>query len=362
MKPLIKENDRLIRKFDFNYYFTRKNYQMASAIKALAVTNDIQEAYYRSNELYDKKDLVLRLYALLQGLFVSIDSLYALSNAIAGGKSIININNNQYLRTLKYVRNEVVGHPSSKLFGYNKPAYCILDTDSVTKQSFKYGIYTYESSKIKEINIYQLVESYYKEANSLLDELYKISIKHNENSVLKEYIKNVLDDYFKTGHYTKSLDLFIDKYKELYPSSKREQHRIIWRYELVMKIGAIDNDNKDLKELIFYCIGLELNKMYKLIYGCDYNHRADFELPQTVISLYRFFNRNVEYVPYIEYLKDSDHPLYYETLKYVYEGASLRKMQKAMDYLGFLLALYKGGETDLLYALGLPIMEYKKKQ
>ncbi len=361
MKNLIFENDRLIKKFDFNYYFTRKNYQMASAIKALSVTNDIQEAYFRNDNSLDKKDMLLRLYALLQGLFVSIDSLYALSNAIAGGKSIININNNQYLRTLKYVRNEVVGHPSSKLFGYNKPAYCILDTDSVTKNSFKYGIYTYEGSKEKEINIDELLESYYKEANDLLEELYKISIKHNESSVLKDYIKKVLDDYFKTGHFLNSLNSFIDKYKEIYPNSKREQHRIVWRYELILKLASVDNDNKDLKELIFYCIGIELNKIFKLIYGCDYNHRADFELPQTVVSLYRFLNRNTEYVPYIDYLKDSDHPLYYESLKYVYEGASLKKMEKAMDYLGFLLALYKGGETDLLYALGLPITEYRKK-
>lgn len=361
MLKYIDENNKKIEKFDFDYYFIRKNYQMASAIKALAVTNDIQEAYFKREDSLDKKDLLLRLYALLQGLFVSIDSLYALSNAIAGGKSIININNNQYLRNLKYVRNEVVGHPSSKLFGYSKPAYCILDTDSVTKDSFKYGIYSYDGVKEKEIDINELLVSYYKEANNLLDELYQISIKHNETSVLKELIKKVLDDYFRTGHYINSLNKFIDKYKEIYPSSKREQHRILWRYELILNLSAIDNDNKDINELVFYCIGLELNKMYKLIYGCDYNHRADFELPQTVISLYRFLNRNPEYVPYIEYLKDSDHPLYYESLKYVYEGVSLKKMEKAIDYLGFLLALFKGGESDLLYALGLPITEYKKK-
>ncbi len=357
----INDNNDKIAKFDFDYYFLRKNYQMASAIKALSVTNDIQEAYFKKEENLDKKDLILRLYALLQALFVSIDSLYALANAIAGGKSIINLNNNQYMRNLKYIRNEVVGHPSSKLFGYSKPAYCILDTDSVTKDSFKYGIYTFEGEKTKEISINDLLAQYYKEANNLLDELYLISVKHNETSVLKESIKKVLDDYFRTGHYLNSLNKFIDKYKELYPSSKREQHRIIWRYELVLKLSAIDNDNKDINELVSFCIGLELNKMYRLIYGVDYNHRADFELPQTVVSLYRFLNRNVEYVPYIEYLKDSDHPLYYESLKYVYEGASLKKMEKAMDYLGFLLALYKGGEHDLLYALGLPIKEYKRK-
>ena len=361
MLKYIEDNNNKIDRFDFDYYFVRKNYQMASAIKALAVSNDIQEAYYMNYNVSNKKECILRLYALLQGLFVSIDSLYALSNAIAGGKSIININNNQYLRNLKYVRNEVVGHPSSKQFGYPKPAYCILDTDSVTMDTFKYGIYSYDGVKTKEIDINELLISYYKEANNLLDELYQISIKHNETSVLKEYIKKVLDDYYRTGHYINSLNKFIDKYKEIYPNSKREQHRIIWRYELILKLAAIDNDNKDLNELVFYCIGLELNKMFKLIYGCDYNHRADFQLPQTVISLYRFLNRNSDYVPYIEYLKDSDHPLYYESLKYVYEGVSLKKMEKAMDYIGFLLALFKGEEHDLLYALGLPITEYKKK-
>ena len=92
MRNLISENDKLIKKFNFDYYFSRKNYQMASAIKALSVTNDIQEAYYKKEDYLDNKDLVLRLYALLQALFVSIDSLYALSNVIAGGKSIINLN------------------------------------------------------------------------------------------------------------------------------------------------------------------------------------------------------------------------------------------------------------------------------
>lgn len=362
MKYLIQENDKRIKRFDFDYYFSRKNYQMASAIKALSVTNDIQEAYYKKESNLDKKDLILRLYALLQALFVSIDSLYALTNVIAGGKSLININNNKILRNLKYIRNEVVGHPSSKLFGYNKPAYCILDTDSITKESFRYGIYTYETSKTKEINIDELLEAYYKESNNLLDELYQVSVKHNEKSILKDYIKDVLNNYYKTGHYLKSLDRFIDKYKEIYPNSTREQHRIIWRYELILKVSAIDNDNKDLQELMFYSIGLELNKIYKLIYGIDYNHKDDFELPQTVISLYRFLNRNKEYIPYIECLKDSEDPLYYESLKYIYEGASLKKMEKARDYLGFLLALYKGGEHDLLYALGLPIKEYKKKE
>ena len=62
---------------------------------------------------------------------------------------------NQYMRTLKYIRNEVVGHPSSKLFGYSKPAYCILDTDSVTKDSFKYNVHQLDNftGKASDINL-----------------------------------------------------------------------------------------------------------------------------------------------------------------------------------------------------------------
>ena len=46
MLKYIEDNNDKIDRFDFDYYFIRKNYQMASAIKALAVSNDIQEAYY----------------------------------------------------------------------------------------------------------------------------------------------------------------------------------------------------------------------------------------------------------------------------------------------------------------------------
>ena len=53
----INDNNDKIAKFDFDYYFLRKNYQMASAIKALSVTNDIQEAYFKKEENLDKKDL-----------------------------------------------------------------------------------------------------------------------------------------------------------------------------------------------------------------------------------------------------------------------------------------------------------------
>ena len=52
---------------------------------------------------------------------------------------------------------------------------------------------------------------------------------------------------------------------------------------------------------------------------------------------------------------------FFESLKAVYEGVSLKKMQGAMDYLGFLITLYMGNQSDLIYAIALPISEYRKK-
>ena len=79
MKDLAKLNREKIEKFNFDSYLKNKNYQMASAIGALLTTNDIQMAYLKNENDLTKADYSLRLYALLQALFVSIDSLYVIA-------------------------------------------------------------------------------------------------------------------------------------------------------------------------------------------------------------------------------------------------------------------------------------------
>ena len=98
MKTIIKLNEEKIEKFDINYYIENKNFQMASALSALNVTNEIQKSYIKEENNLSIGDNALRLYALLQGLFVSIDSLYAIAYALTKSKRFININNNPDLR------------------------------------------------------------------------------------------------------------------------------------------------------------------------------------------------------------------------------------------------------------------------
>lgn len=92
LSDLIIKNEKQIERFEMDYYMNQKNYPVVSALAALNTTNDIQKCYFDLEKAAKEGEAVLRLYALLQSLFVSVDSLYALSYSLTKSKSLININ------------------------------------------------------------------------------------------------------------------------------------------------------------------------------------------------------------------------------------------------------------------------------
>ncbi|MDE6407361.1 MAG: hypothetical protein K2K50_01990, partial [Anaeroplasmataceae bacterium] len=160
LRDLILENEEKIEKFDLEYYKNQKNYPILAALCALETTNEIQKCYYNLEDNTSEFN-VLKLYALLQSLFVSVDSLYALSFSLTKSKSFININKNPILRELKYIRNDVVGHPANRMFNATTLAYCILDDSSVTKNSFSYNIFSGQGVENKNVDISKIIENYY---------------------------------------------------------------------------------------------------------------------------------------------------------------------------------------------------------
>lgn len=361
MKKLIKENEYKIEKFDLKFYLEQKNYAVASAISALETTNEIQKSYFKEDKNLELSDYVMRLYALLQGLFVSIDSLYALSLSLTKSKNFININNNKDLRQLKYIRNDVVGHPSNRVLNSDVLAYCILDNSSITLDKFSYRIYTKDEVSIKEVNVLDILSSYYKEANALLDELYKISSSDKNRTKLENFISLSLDDYFLDREYIKSFEEFIAEYKKIYPSSKKEQHRILWRCDLIDKLSSYDSRNEEEKATIHYCVGLELIKIYELVFKNKYKVDTIKRTPMYISSFYRFLNKNKDLYSYLEYLSDSDHPLFLSSIKTLRAEAAKKKIIGAVNYLDMILKAYSASDLDFVYALALPIKEYKKK-
>ena len=162
MKDLINQYKSKVERFDYKYFLDRKHYQIASALSALGATISIANAYYEEEGTLTEDEYILRLYALLQGLFVSVDALYSLAYSLTNSKNFININNNPHMRNLRYVRNNVVGHPANRIIGVKEIAYCILDMNRVSKNFFTYNIYTKDSIKNVTVDINELTSSFLK--------------------------------------------------------------------------------------------------------------------------------------------------------------------------------------------------------
>lgn len=361
MNTLVKENEKKIERFDLKYYLNCKNYPMAAAISALDTANEIQKSFFKEEKNLETCDYVLRLYALLQGLFVSVDSLYALAYALTKSKNFININNNKDLRELKYIRNDVVGHPSNRMLNKDILAYCILDNSSITKEGFTYYIYAKDEIRKKEIILGDILTSYYEESNALLDELYKIASNGMNQGKLELYITKTLEIYFNHGDYLFYFNQFIEEYKTRYPQAKKNQHRILWRYELINKMIAFTAPIPEEQDVVEYCIGLELCKIYTLVFNAQYKVEPSVKLPQYISAFYRFMNKNRDLYVCLDYIKDTTHPLFLKAINRIKKEAQEKNNDGTVRYLDMITALVSQNELELVYALILPIKEYKRK-
>lgn len=358
INDLIDLNEKYINKFNIDYYFNNKKYDVCASIKALKNSNMIQKSYYKLNNSLALEDHILKLYALLQGLFVGIDSLYALTYSLVKSKSFININNNKKLRELKYIRNDVVGHPSNRLIKDDIIAYAILDENSITDESFNYKIYTKDSVIDKEVNVNDLVDSYYEEANYLLQELYKVSSNIINNDSLKTKIINALDALIKGNDYFNHLDDFIKEYSEKFLADSNK-NRIVWRYNLIKKLSLLEYNDIKEKEIIDYSIRLELIKIYEQILNVKYKEEYKFHLPEYIANTYRFFNKNKYLVNYIQYIVNVENPLFLKTIN-LFRNEAYHMNNNIYKYFDLIIKYYKE-DSEIAYALCLPIKNYKIK-
>ena len=361
MKDLILKNEKIIEKFEVEYYLKTKDYSVSSALSALETTNEIQKRYFVKEETNDIGENLLNLYALLQSLFVSIDSLYALAYALTKSKNFININKNEDLRKLKYIRNDVVGHPSNRTYNSKDLAYCILDDNSVTKQGFSYNIYFNDNIEKVDIDLNSIIDAYYIECNNLLEDIYGVARENKNSSKLTRKAFAVLDAYINNKNYLDELKELKALYLKVYPNAKSDQHRLIMRIEHIERMLGYNTLDKDLLDLIEYSIGLELIKIYQNISNKKYTLTANKKSPLLVSAFYRFLNKNKECIDYKDSICDINNPLFSFALNYLKEVAISKNVVNVIRYLDIIEKLYKNKEDELLYSFTLPIREYKKK-
>ncbi|MDE7263035.1 MAG: hypothetical protein K2N64_00045 [Anaeroplasmataceae bacterium] len=359
LKQYILENERRIEEFDSSYYLMQKNYPILAAISALETTNEIQKCYYELEDSTSQFN-VLKLYAFLQSLFVSVDSLYALSYSLTKSKSTININKNQVLRELKYIRNDVVGHPANRMYNSTTLAYCILDEKSVSKHSFTYNIYSGAGVEKRDVDITRLVENYYLECNNFLKELQFVATTERKKSSYSKLSMEALNQFDMQGDYMEALIKLKKLYVKEFPHASSNQHRFLWRMELIEELRGYQTEDKDIADLKEYSIGLEILKIYQLFAGNKDSLELGRRKPILLSSFYRFLKKNKDSLSYLPQIQDLKNPYISTALNKFIHLAKEKNAHYVLQYVYLLMELYKNKEDALLYAFALPLKEYKK--
>lgn len=360
IKKLQLINEQLILNFPYDNKKSFLRYKINSSLNALDNMNEMQENFINTiDDKHGKGALLLRLYGLVQGLFVAIDALYDLAYGITNSKNIININQNHILRELKYIRNDVVGHPTHRVYE-NTIGYCILNKDDITNRVFSYKIIectkTTCEEAIRYIDLVECLENYYLEANKLLSKLSNIEKDLVENKKVSDDIK-ILLDMVAQKDFCKQWEQFKNKYNLL----MEKYERFMWRSRLIDILIAKEVHDKLLQELINYMISYELEKLNQLVMIAKNNEVGYIKLPYMLKVFYRFMKDNPDFIHYLSYLNDATHPLFKVSLHKFLDNKKICQNKTLLALFNFINELYIKKENDLIYTIGSKLKNYRHK-
>lgn len=366
MLDKIKTNEETLSNLKGRIKQGEKNYfPFMAALNALDINNELLKYVGKTFDGDAKEGEALeRLYAVLQSLFVSIDALYTLNIILTKNKNNININQNRQLRELKYIRNDVVGHPSNRVYDGERVGCCVLKKDLVTKKSFKYYIYFNGEIKAREVKIPELINSYYDEANKFLTramgfkdysideivaQLRKIMRKLASDVETKEDIFELRSLYLKSNAATSKNDV-----------------RFIWRVELLLKLENVFTENdKELKDIVDYAIGYQLVKLYETLTPYGVNSEKEGlanakKKPKGILQFEKMVEKNSSIETSSKFLHDMTHPLFVGSLNKCIDYANETGSGSAKKYLEVIKTYYEQKDSDMVYCLGISLKNCMK--
>ncbi len=294
----------VLEKLDQKY--NRLEYYVS--VKTLKLNEGIIGFFYQTidNE-FVSEEACLRLYGFLQALFVSIDAIYTLSVALTNSKNFVRINDNPTLRELKYIRNDVVGHPTNRIVKRNV-VYCTLNPLDIEKYSFKYQIHM-EEEKERERSVYflQVLKDYYLESTRLLDNLYNYQEVHTTTILSDDvyYMINAFLSGSSVNNELKELRVNLDK---IYPN---KDLRVKKKIDLLFKINKLPHT-----PLNNYTYAIHLQKLYRDIASLekvDINNVKITNIPLEIKGLRKLF-KNGKYYDLLEILKNHNNPSFNQAL------------------------------------------------
>jgi len=285
-------------------------YRAASSFSMLEHV-DLMLGRYLSEKQTEQGAILLDVFGILQGLFVAIDALYDLAIGLTQYKYHVNINQNATLHELKYIRNDIVGHPTHRTYPDGGVGFSILETKGLSKEKITYQTYIYEKNsleiKTKDVLFEPLIEAYKKERDIVLNDI----LQFLQHTVTKTSIPEQVYMLYETLN-KKLLEEVKESFKKEYNLDASSSHRFLWRAGLVETLIAWEETDSELEEFILYMSRYQVSKMYDI--SLDMENRKGKDLyppvPMLLAYFYKFVRRHEKVaLPLLENLHDYNHPL-----------------------------------------------------
>lgn len=331
------------------------SYILKSCFNTLNNNHTAIEYFKNNNKMVEEVGgKVLNLYGLLQVLFVCIDTLYILSYRITQSKNFININDNKILRELKYIRNDVVGHPTNRMVD-DHIEHAILNGKDISSDGFLYHIYFNGNETIRNVKFEELINSYYKEAYEFICAIdsYVTSAK---TTYLVDDIASIYDAFINDKDISVHLKML-----------KKEMGKGNLDSRMQKKINLIIRLFKDYKResssTLRYIISYHIAKLaeYTSVKE-DIKHTLNLiRMPNSLKKIFVFFDNNKELVCLINNIYDSNHPLFNSSIDHIIKQAKKQKNTSAYEYFSTIKELSLKNDRDYVYAYSIILTEYKNK-
>ncbi|TNF08683.1 MAG: hypothetical protein EP317_02640 [Bacillota bacterium] len=318
---------------------------------------DLMIEKYLIEDPKEKGSILLNVFGLLQGLFVAIDALYDLAIGLTQYKYHINININPTLHELKYIRNDIVGHPTHRTYPDGGIGFSLIDQDSISKEKLSYKTYIYEKNRLdirkKDVMFRPLLEAYRQEKEMILSDILRY-LKH-------ETTETDIPENIYTLFETLNLDLLIkiqDLFKKEYALEEQSSHRFMWRSDLLKLLINWEEKDSDLQEIILYMSKQQVSKMYEIALNMENRKGKDLyaPIPKLLHAFYKFMRKNEkDALELIENLHDMNDPFFQRNL------LALMVLNPSKDALKLIQFLKAQTNPHKIFLIGSILRAYRPK-
>lgn len=328
-----------------------------SSLSILEHVDDmIKEFKLRDNQ--DKSSILLDVFGLLQALFVGIDALYQLSFSTTKYKYHININANNNLRMLKYLRNDVVGHPTNRNYEDGSYGFSVIEEQLITRESMSYITFIIKDKEIVRdkttIEFKRVLDAYIKEKHNLMSDLNNYLTRNQTKVESVGYLVRMFEKGVKNTFDLKDLIKLEFLIKDEQNIAKESNNRFIWRIELLKKLYQVDN--KIYEPYIKYLKLKEILSIYKMTLDIS-NKKAkmpSLKLPEILNEFKILIASNKSINELIKHLNEANHPMFKHDLTHLIELTSKESLKS------FLLWFKSIEDDDLAYLVGKSLKDLSK--